>query len=401
MTLLGSALRSLGGLGGGAVGTMFGNPAVGSSVGNSLGAAISKWLGAGDYTVGTNSIVRSSLKAASSIPMMHNDSQSVVIRHREYLGEIKSSEGFTVKDSYELNPGNSRTFPWLSTIATSFQEYSFKGLVFHYVPTSGMAISGSSPALGSVMIQTSYRTTDAPPVSKVEMLNEYCSNEVVPSDSMAHPIECDPRENPFNVMYVRSGEIPPGDTKLMYDLGITHVATSGQLVANNVLGDLWVTYEVELKKPVVVSNVTAPYASASINTIGAVTATSLFTGTSQQRTGNLLVLASGNTINFPKGSVGKWLIALRVLSATSFTASAWPNKPTLVDCALVRYAAGGATFAGSNLGGGTPTLGSAFVLTAIEITDPSATPSFTFATPTLTGTATGSQLIVTPIIDYY
>ena len=44
----------------------------------------------------------------------------------------------------------------------------------------------------------------------------------------------------------------------MYDLGVTHVAVSGQQANDVVLGDLWVTYEVELKKPILYSNVTSP-----------------------------------------------------------------------------------------------------------------------------------------------
>ena len=132
MTLLGSALRSLGGLGGGALGSVFGAPGVGSAVGTSLGGAISKWLGSGDYNVSSNSIVKQSLKAAAAIPAMHNDGQTVVVRHKEYLGEIRGSTTFTVQKSYELNPANVSTFPWLSSIASSFQEYKFRvvGLPF-------------------------------------------------------------------------------------------------------------------------------------------------------------------------------------------------------------------------------------------------------------------------------
>ena len=398
MTLLGTALRSLGGLGGSAVGSVFGAPVVGSQVGSSLGAAISKWLGSGDYSVGSNSIVKSSLKAASSIPMMHNNGQSVTVRHREYLGEIRSAETYTVRDSFELNPGNSRTFPWLSQIAVNFQEYSFKGIVFHYVPTSGTAVSGASPSLGSVMLQTSYRVTDSAPASKVEMLNEYCSNEVVPSEPMAHPIECDPKENPFNVMYVRSGDVPEGDAKLMYDLGVTHVAVTGQLPpGNNVLGDLWVTYEVELKKPIVHSNVTAPYKSGSalVTTVGGPAA--LFTGTASF-TGNLSIGLSGNTVTLPKGSQGKWLFVLRLTAGlTAWTMAA----PTLTNCTLTRYAAGGTTFVTQGLSGTAPSLTSPIVVFAIMVTDPSVVPQIVYSAPTITGTINNSQLIITPIIDDY
>jgi hypothetical protein len=55
--------------------------------------------------------------------MMHNTGQTVVIRHKEYLGEIRGSTTFTVQDALQINPGNARTFPWLSGVAVRFQEY--------------------------------------------------------------------------------------------------------------------------------------------------------------------------------------------------------------------------------------------------------------------------------------
>jgi len=253
-TAVGQLIRQLGTLGGGALGSYVGHPVGGAAAGNSLGAAISKWLGFGDYAVSTNSIVA---KASTGIPMMHKTGQSVTIRHREFIATVESATSFEVKRSFKLNPGDHETFPWLSTIASSFQEYKFKGVVFHYIPTSGSAISGTSPSLGSVMMQTSYRANDTPPANKTELLNEYWSGESVPSESFAHPIECDPDENPFNVQYVRRGELPTGDNQLFYDLGQTHLCVQGQLASNNVLGDLWVTYEVELKKPIISSSVTS------------------------------------------------------------------------------------------------------------------------------------------------
>nr|WRQ65428.1 structural protein [Tolivirales sp.] len=255
LTRLGYALRTLGGLGGGAVGGLVGMPSSGSAVGSGIGAALSKWLGSGDYQVSSNSMV-SSMKASGSIPMMHKNDQTVVVRHKEFIGEIRSSIDFATRYSLELNPGVSSTFPWLSRIAGNYQEYRFKGIVFHYVPTSGSAVASTNNALGSVMMQTSYRATDTPPASKRELLNEYWSTETAPFETTCHPIECNPSENPFNVQYVRQKSVPVGDNLLMYDLGVTHIAVSGQQVNDVVLGDLWVTYEVELKKPILYSNVT-------------------------------------------------------------------------------------------------------------------------------------------------
>lgn len=389
MTLLGQALRSLGGLGGGALGTMFGAPGVGGAVGTSLGGAISKWLGSGDYNVSSNTIVKQSLKAAASIPSMHNDGQTVVIRHKEYLGEIKGSTVYTVQRSYELNPANPTTFPWLSSIAESFQEYKFRGVVFHYVPSSGSAISGTSPALGTVMLQTSYRSSDTPPASKVEMLNEYCSNEVVPSEPMAHPIECDPKENPFNIMYVRNGPPPAGDSKLMYDLGITHVATSGQLASGNVIGDLWITYEVELKKPIVYSNVTSRDVSAQFNYSGVTDVANLFDlGKIVNVLGTNFVTPQPNNtilINPGRGAGRRVLFVLRYSGASNWTASTTSGVLTsLVNCVAAPWAGAPApTMSGTN--GTYTSLGSAFTVFAVDVIDTTQNASFRVPNPALTG----------------
>jgi membrane-bound metal-dependent hydrolase YbcI (DUF457 family) len=146
-----------------------GQAGLGGSAGHGLGAALSKWLGYGDYTVAKNSIVQ---RSSASIPVMHSANQSVVIRHREFVTSIQGSTAFTVQNQLVLNPGILETFPWLSGIADRFQEYKVLGLVYHYVPTSG-TFNGSSAALGSVMFQTTYRATDTAPTSKAEMLNEY------------------------------------------------------------------------------------------------------------------------------------------------------------------------------------------------------------------------------------
>lgn len=288
---------------------MIGMPSAGGVIGNSLAGALSRWMGAGDYSINTNSVVQKSLRAASSIPSMHADAQSIVVRHKEYLGEIRSSQTFSVQQSYPLNPGVETTFPWLSGIASSFQEYKIRGLVFHYIPTSGSAVSSTNAALGSVMLQTSYRSTDSLPGSKVEMLNEYCSNEVVPCDTMAHPVECDPKENPFNVQYVRTGPVPTGDSQLIYDLGVTHVAVAGsQSPTPVVLGDLWVSYEIELKKPLVSSNVTSKLSTGSADLTQTLSFANYLGGVATTLTGTLAATVQGSTITFPKGKTGVWQI---------------------------------------------------------------------------------------------
>nr|UNI73868.1 MAG: coat protein [brine shrimp noda-like virus 2] len=385
VTAVGSLLRHLGGLGGTALGTMVGAPTLGGAAGNQIAAALSRWLGAGDYTVGTNSIVHR-MRTASSIPAMHSTNQTVVVRHKEYVGEIKGSTGFAVRDSLVLNPGNRRTFPWLSGIARNYQEYSFKGIVFHYIPTSGTAVSGSNPSLGSVMMQTSYRSNDVIPASKAELLNEYCSNEACPADAFVHPIECDPAENPFNVQYVRTGALPASDSQLMYDLGQTHVAVSGQLESDHVIGDLWVTYEVELKKPILASNVTSKNLSAYY-TNSLATSSSLFSGAVLALGSNVELGLSGNTITFPKGSAGHWQISILITADTTFSAvNTWGTIIT-TNCIAVNWHPSlmGSPASVPVLGGSSPTLTNVSLLSGIYIEDPAVEATWNLPSVVLTG----------------
>jgi len=280
----------------------------GASYGTGLGAALSKWLGSGDYTVSSNSITQKA--SAGSIPAMHKEGQSILVRHREFLTEIRGATSFTIRNEFDLNPGLSTTFPWLAGIASQYSQYRIKGLVYHYVPTSGNAVSSTNAALGTVMLQTSYRATESAPTSKIEMLNEYWSSEAKPSEEFCHPIECDPKENPFNVQYVRTGSLPATENQLMYDLGRTTVAVSGQQANDIVLGDLWMTYEIELKKPVLTNLNNADiqtFASTSVSNLAAATP---FGSDMSTKFSSFIEnpSASGSTLTFPRSVVGSYQV---------------------------------------------------------------------------------------------
>lgn len=392
LTRLGSALRTLGGIGGTALGGIFGMPSAGSSFGTGAGAALSKWLGSGDYTVSRNSITE---KASNGIPMMHKTEQSIVVRHKEYIGPVSGSTAFTVQKTLQINPGNSVAFPWLSGVAARFQEYKIRGLVFHYVPTSGTAVSGTNSALGSVMIQTSYRSNDSAPTSKAVMMNEYWATESVPADPFCHPIECDPKENPFNIQYVRTGTIPTSDNQLLYDLGVTYVATSG-MQSTNVVGDLWASYEIELKKPIVDSNVTstAPTLCAYFTTP---TSTNSFPTTYSTQGDVTVTSVSNQTITFGPGMVGSYLFTYEVQASTTFTAIDLSGATSYVN-AVTAYAdpVSGGVYYRTVLSGGTPTVGNGFYTAAFTVTDPSASVSLTLPAWTWTGTALTARLLVSP-----
>lgn len=391
MTRLGSALRALGGLGGSALGGLIGMPSSGASVGTGLGASLSRWLGSGDYEVNKNTIVNK-LEMSGSVPEMHKSDQNVIIRHREFIATVNSSINYSVQSSFDINPGNYQLFPWLAGIAARFQEYKIRGMVFHYVPTSGSAVASTNAALGAVMLQTSYRASDSAPTSKVEMLNEYNSNESVPCEAFCHPIECDPKENPFNIQYVRSQTTPNVEDKLLYDLGTTHLAVQGCQTAGNPIGDLWVTYEIELKKPLVSSNITSSIRSFSLSS-NATNKAAIFDSPNSML-GPLPVTVAGNTVTFAKGVTGGYQLVLRY--APGFTAiTTWPT-PTLTNCNLT-FSSPGATWLRTLTSAATALDGPVGIV-CIQILDPSVAATVTW--PDLTGTSTGAmtgiQMTITP-----
>lgn len=302
LTRLGWALRSLGGLAGASAGALVGAPTAGSSLGTNLGATLSRWLGSGDYTVKSNSIV-TSLNSSDAIPAMHSSAQSITVRHKEFLGVITGSQSFTVQKTIELNPGLPEAFPWLSTIASKFQEYQIKGAVFHFVPTSGVAVSGTNPALGSVMIQTSYRSNDTAPGSKLEMMNEYWSSEACPSAPFCHPIECNPSETVLSSRYVRNTAVPATESQLFYDLGVTYVATQGQQADGNILGDLWLTYDIVLRKPLMRSSITDTAQDVQID-VGTGTNNPFQSPVYPYGTHGFNFNSSTRILTFPEGSAG-------------------------------------------------------------------------------------------------
>lgn len=94
------------------------------------------------------------------------------------------------------------------------------------------------------------------------MDNSEYANSAAPTKSFAHPIECSPEQLALKELYVRHSQSPSGDLRL-YDLGRFSIAVGGQTVADQIIGELWATYEVELYFPLLPnqgSNFLANYA---------------------------------------------------------------------------------------------------------------------------------------------
>lgn len=232
------------------------------------GSMLSKITGYGEYEIGEASHAAfgsQSSRHGGVVPQFDNHHDKTIIRHREYVGPVVSpGTGFN-NTSYDINPGNSTLFPWLSTIARSYQQYRILGAAFVFKSlTSEYASSGG---LGQIIMATNYNVNDDEFSSTVQMENSEYAVAVKPSVSAVHPLECasDVRRNdPFYVYDPNSNSSGSVTDKRFRDMGKFQIATEGLSTTSGVtIGQLWVTYEVELIKPILPFESTAKIATSA------------------------------------------------------------------------------------------------------------------------------------------
>lgn len=226
----------------------------GAFVGDRLQRFIGNVTGLGDYHIKKNSLWSGNYSQTPQV--MNGAKRQVSITRKEFLGDVITADtpgAFSIND-FIINPGNPETFPWLAGIASAFQEYRIDGMLFHFKTMSADALNSTNTALGSVVMATEYNP-DAPLfTSKQDMENTEFSSSIKPSESCLHPIECARHESVLNELYVaRGGIIPPGGTRAFYDFARFSIATQGFQAANVNIGELWVTYQITLFKPIQVN----------------------------------------------------------------------------------------------------------------------------------------------------
>lgn len=229
---------------GGAIGKMFNMDL--SGAGRWLGNGIGRVFGSGDYTLAGPMPDSNILVNSAQIPKFSTTKATNVVCHREYLGDVLSTDAF-VNTVYRLNPAEDRTFPWLSSIAQSYQEYKFHGLIFEFRPLITDFITAGSP--GFVIMATNYNAAAPVFTDKYEMENSEFAASCKPTLNLVHGVECAPSQTSLPLKYVRSDV--PATEKQNYDLGNFQLATNNPNLANGtILGELWVSYCVEFFKPV-------------------------------------------------------------------------------------------------------------------------------------------------------
>jgi len=238
-----------GAIAGNALGQMFNMPFL-KGAGRFLGSGIGSIFGSGDYTLTGAVPEYNVLTNSKQIPQFSTSHATNLVCHREYLGDITGTTTFSNR-SYPLNPGNSKTFPWLSTIAQNYQQYKIHGIIFEFRPLITDFVTAGSP--GVVVMATNYNANAAPYDTKQEMENSEFAVSVKPTNALIHGVECAKGETVLNQLYVRKGAPPLGQDLRLYDIGTFQFASQANPV--QVLGELWVSYCVEFFKPILPDDV--------------------------------------------------------------------------------------------------------------------------------------------------
>jgi len=166
------------------------------------------------------------------------------VRHREFISDVTASNDFQIYP-IAINPGLASTFPWLSKMAVIYECYRIRNLVFSFESTV------PSTTVGSVYLGIDYDSYDTPPLDKATLLSYQGTTRsqvwqrtslVVPPASM---------NKAYSQRFVRSGPIDQASDLKTYDVGTFYVAVSGcsESLANTQIGELYVSYDIELITP--------------------------------------------------------------------------------------------------------------------------------------------------------
>lgn len=229
----------------------------GARAGYDAGAAVSKrLLGWGAYMSDKptqSSGTPGKMIFKGNVPSMHSTGENGIrICHKECIGVITSTLAFGL-NVFEINPGLNSSFPWLSGIARNFEQYNINGLAFTFKPTCSDAISAATiSGMGTVSMSSEQNVYSAPPVSTIQMIQSQFAVSGKPSVELLCPVEQDKRYGgrAYNHLLVRTGAVPVGATRQLYDDVVFYLATDANGVAGVQLGQLFVSYDITFHNPV-------------------------------------------------------------------------------------------------------------------------------------------------------
>lgn len=366
---------------------------IGGSIGSAIGGAAQKWMGMGDYSVKENVLIK-----PSSVPVMHSANSSIRIQHKEFITDITATTDFS-NESFSINPGLSRTFPYLSGIAQNFEQYRILGMVFTFKSTSADSLNSTNTALGSMLLATDYNALDSPYATKAGFLASTFSNSGKPASDILHPIECSSHVSSGPAQrYIRSGTNTDGIGDLrLYDWGNFQIGSVGNQ-ASSVVGELWVSYSVELVNP----QLTIPRGLNLNNYYAQVTPATVTNARPFGTSSDILIgadtiglLIADNVVSLPVGTTGNYIVSGSWYgsSGAAFT----PGTITLQNASSLFMFKGVSGIVQSELVTANGAAGELTFQKAFTVVDPQKISVLTFTSTNLPGTLVSCNFSVTKI----
>jgi hypothetical protein len=248
--------------------------------------------------------VATGLVRKAGVPTMRaSPNGSTIIAHTEYFAEVTASStiGAFAVTQYAINPGSAVMFPWLSTIAPSYESYRIQKLSFNFEP------SVATSTAGVVQLAVDYIVKDSAPSTKLELMSNAHAVRSPPYASSSYHLDQKDAGTLGTRRFVRSGAVPSGTDPKTYDVGNFLVATSGFAAASTVAGELYVSYIVELITPQLdQASIASAISAKVVSGAAGVDKTHVFGTGSATVTGDLPVTATVNTMTFQ--TTGEFLI---------------------------------------------------------------------------------------------
>lgn len=216
--------------------------------------------------------------------MVQTRSDCICIKHKELFDWPTGQSPYTVNAFLSVNPANSAVFPWLYRVAMNFEKYQFRKLKFTYYPRCG------ATQIGQAIMALDPKSSDSAPVS-LQVLSTYHVRSQgpmwkefginIPQDVIGGGLR-----------FVRPAAFSAAGIASLYDVGRFIFATDGANPASATIGELEVSYEVELHLPA--SPPETPVPAAYINGGGAASSSNLFGAT--PAAGGLLYNTHANNV---------------------------------------------------------------------------------------------------------
>lgn len=174
--------------------------AFGGPIGGSLASAINLIRGSGAYegAVVNDKFVRSGYSLESHF----GGEDSIVVSDTSFVCDIYTSSvaGAFVNYSFDVSPTNTSLFPWLSSIASNYEEYELLGFIAKYKPTTSPYNANS--AMGAIVITASYNPTAPAFNSKSTAENSAGAISARFDQPMLYGLECQRTEAPMQAYFI-------------------------------------------------------------------------------------------------------------------------------------------------------------------------------------------------------